>query len=231
MKRLLVAAIAAIFLLAVSCKEDSVLMYNVITFGDMVDGAFITDRGLTYHITTRDCDEFPEDQTRFLIVCDVLKKLSDTEYNIRLTSYLVPLVKAPVDEGTIPEEELGDDPINVGTGWISAGYLNIQGLLYFKQIDGAKHVINLVREEGPFPDDTLYYRLHHNANGEYPGGEISMDEMVYGYVYCCFPIADDLPEEKESMPVKLSWKWLVEGTSEDPYPTAIFSSKDNTLTR
>ena len=231
MKRLLAAALAAISILATSCKEDSVLMYNVITFGNLEDGAFITDRGITYHITSRDCEDFPEEQTRFLIICDVLKKISDTEYNIRLNSFLVPLVKEPVNEGDIPEAELGDDPINIGTGWISGGHLNIQALFYFKQLEGKKHVINIVREEGPYPDDTLYYRLHHNADGEYPGGDVDIEEMVLGYAYCCFPIADDLPEEKDAMPVKITWRWLVAGTEEDPYPTALFVSKDNTLTR
>lgn len=232
MKRILAAAIAAISILATSCKEDSVLMYNVITFGNLEEsGAFITDRGLTYHIKSRDCEEFPADVTRFLIVCDVLKKISDTEYDIRLTSYLVPLTKTPVAEGEVAEETLGDDPLNVGTGWISGGHLNIQALFYFKQEEGAKHVINIVRENGPFPDDTLYYRLRHNASGEYPGGDVDINDMVLGYAYCCFPIAADLPEDKDAMPVKLTWRWLVEGTTEDPYPTALFVSKDNTLTR
>ena len=74
------------------------------------------------------------------------------------------------------------------------------------------------------------YRLYHNANGEYPGGEVSMDDMVYGFCYCCFPIQDDLPEDKDAMPVKVTWRTLAEGTEEDPYPTKLFFSTV-TLTR
>ena len=232
MKRIIIIAAAAVLaIMAVSsCKKDPVLMYNVVTFGNIDGSTFTTDRGVVYHITEQTCEGSMEGQTRWLIVCDVLKKLSEGEYNIRLVDFVKPVVKDPVDNGQVPEEEAGDNPLNIGTGWIGGGHLNIQALFYFKQTDGAKHYINLMRDEGPFPDDTLYYRLYHNANGEYPGGEVSMDDMVYGFCYCCFPIQDDLPEDKDAMPVKVTWRTLAEGTEEDPYPTKLFFSTV-TLTR
>lgn len=235
MKRIIIAAAAVLAILAVtSCKKDPVLMYNVVTFGNIDGSTFTTDRGVVYHITEQTCEGSMEGQERWLIVCDVLKKLGEGEYNIRLVDFVKPLLKDPVNYGEVPEVEAGDNPIGIGTGWIGGGYLNLQALFHFKQSDGAKHYINLMRDEdpatAPFPDDTLYYRLYHNAGGEYPGGEISLDEMVYGYCYCCFPIAADLPEEKDAMPIKVTWRALVEGTDEDPYPTALFNAT-NTLTR
>lgn len=230
MKRIVAAALAALAIVTMACKKDTIIASNVVTFGNIDGSTFTTDRGLVYHITEQTCQGSLEGQTRWLIVCDVLKKLSDNEYNIRLTDFVRPMIKDPVNNGEIPEDQVGDNPLSVGTGWIGGGHLNIQALFHFKQTDGAKHYINLMRDEGPFPDDTLYYRLYHNANGEYPGGEVSMDEMVYGFCYCCFPIAGDLPEEKDAMPVKVTWRALVEGTEEDPYPTALFHAT-NTLTR
>ena len=232
MKRIVTVALAALAILAVSCKKDPIIAYNVVTFGSIDGSTFTTDRGVIYHITDQTCEGSMEGQERWLIVCDVLKKISDGEYNIRLVDFVKPLVKAPVDE--VPETEAADNPLGVGNGWIGGGHLNIQALFHFKQSDGAKHYINLMRdkdpETAPFQDDTLYYRLYHDANGEYPGGEVPLDEMVYGFCYCCFPILSDLPEDKDAMPVKVTWRALVEGTDEDPYPTALFHAT-NTLTR
>ena len=234
MKRIATAALAALAIMAMACSKDPIIATNVVSFGNIDGSTFTTDGGLVYHITEQTCEGSMEGQERWLIVCDVLKKVSDGEYNIRLVDFVKPIVKAPVNYGEVPEGEAGDNPISIGTGWIGGGYLNLQALFFFTQTDDSKHYINLMRDEdpetAPFQEDTLYYRLFHNANGEYPGGEVSLDEMVYGYAYCCFPIRDDLPEEKDAMPIKVTWRALVEGTDEDPYPTALFHAT-NTLTR
>jgi len=204
----LCGALAACAVLS-ACSKDSVIYYGDVAMGHVVAGSVVTDTGLTYDVVEQTCEGDLSRMDRVMTVCDILRKTAENRFDVRLTRLIQPLVKDPVAPGQIPDEELGDDPIQINTAWFSGGYINLGLGLYVLSDSETRHVLNL--EAGlNETSDTLCLRLHHNAHGEYYGAPgIDTNQLVYAGSYVCFPTKGLLPEGMDSIPVKLIWRWHV----------------------
>jgi hypothetical protein len=204
-RRTIIAALA--LLAAAACSKDNVILYGDTEIGNVVDGRFHSDAGLVYTVTEQTCDGKLEDDTRVLIICDILKRTGDKSYDIRLRSFILPLCKQPVAEGVLSEEDSREDPVSVASAWFGGGYLNINMGVYVLPESETKHVFNLVHYTKA-GSDTLYLDLKHNANGEYFGApDIKDSDLQSGGLWACFPMEGVVPDGVKSVPVKLSWMW------------------------
>ena len=74
-----------------------------------------------------------------------------------------------VQWGTLTQEELGDDPIEIVKDWVTLvedGFLTLR-FRTTSSGNGTKHFLNLVK--GVNPEDPYELHLRHNANGDTKG--------------------------------------------------------------
>jgi hypothetical protein len=98
------------------------------------------------------------------------KKISsDTLYIISLYSIEKVLMKPifVLTPGTL--DSIGNDPLSVRSLWITKKYLNLS-FRYFG--NNQKHYINLTRQEGSVPVDTISLEIRHNNKNDEPFNEI-----------------------------------------------------------
>lgn len=130
---------------------------------------------------------------------DEVKGENDTKnYYIRLNAMEEVLSKKAVYSSQVNDEEIGNDPINVGDVWFSGKYMNFTFFFYAND-PTIKHFINLVvDEDNPKADaDNIYVTFRHNA---YDDKAIN---QAFGRV--SFDIESFIPEGKESIMVHLSY--------------------------
>ena len=205
MKKLLLTVLAALTLAA--CAKDDVLVRYEQDMVLIVDGKMLTDNGLTFTVVENDATSEWTAWKRAFITCDVLRKKTETEYDIRLTDARQVLLKEAVAQGDLSEEKLGDDPIDITYGWIAGGYLNLLTRIVYSPASDKPHLINLVylgEEEG-----VQRFRLRHNSYGYYFGAPEIEVPLSVGSSYVSFPIERFLPEGKDSVEVEVIWKWHV----------------------
>ena len=212
-----VTSIIAAMLLAISCTWDDPVIYRDVTMAEpTADGRLKTDSGVIYNIVKKSCEASLEGKTRVLILCDVLKKTADKQYDIELLQLIEPLKKDPVPSSTLtkPDDGLGNDPVAITQAWISGGYMNlcVAVKILSKEQD---HVINLEFDDTA-PSDTLRFTLRHDDGVDDSTDAISSDTEI-GTAYATFPIRQLLPEGKETIPVKLSWTWDNDYTLKDGF--------------
>lgn len=203
MRKLFSALIVA--LCAVSCIWTNPI-YQDTTMVDVINPTrVITDSGITYNIESQLCDGTLETGKRTLVVCNVTKKRSDTEYDAELLSFVVPLNKAVVRASSITDP-LGDDPVGLSTLWESGGYLNMRFVVQEIE-EGKTHTMNLEWLDTE-PADTLRFVMHHDDGID--GIRLPSDddmEIMYGVGYATFPIKDLVPAGVKEMPIKITWVW------------------------
>ena len=212
-----IIAIASAFTLS-SCSQDNTILYNDIALGDIVSGRFVSDAGLTYTPVEQNCEGRLDTMGRAVIRCDILKRVSPSEYEVRLNEMSKVLKKDCLIKDEVEDlEALGGDPALISKAWISGGYLNLATQITF--ITGSKktHTLNLVYDNSVSSSDTLHFHLLHNSykecyptrkmidDGDYPTGA----EYSAGIAYASFPIMTFLPEGKESVPIKVHYTWYV----------------------
>ena len=193
-------------LLAVACGRDDVILHGETTMADIRDGVLVTDNGLTYHIAEdRTSSEWKSWQRTF-VTCDILRQRSDKAFDIRLIEAHSVLRKEPVPEGAVPDETLGDDPVQITAGWVSGGYLNLMLRVVYRPED-EPHLINLVRL--PDEDGTVRFRLRHNSHGDYYGAPGVEPPLSFGLSYVSFPVPADLPaaDGLAGVPVEIRYRW------------------------
>ena len=205
MKRLIFSIVAV--LLTAACAKDDVLLRNEQDMVLVVDGKLLTDNGLTFTVVQDDSDAGWEGWQRALVTCDVLRKTSDTGYEVRLTAAQRVLLKDAVEEGELSDEEMGDDPIDIVSGWIAGDYLNLLTRVVFDPDSGQAHFINLVwlGEE----DGVVRFRLRHNSFGYYFGAPDVVPPVVLGSSFVTFPVGRFLPEGAQAAEAEVIWKWHV----------------------
>ena len=193
--------------LAISCGRDDTLLRGERTMADIRDGVLTTDNGLTYHIAEDETSTEWKSWNRTFITCDILRQRSEKAFDIRLTEAHSVLRKEVVAEGAIPDETLGDDPIQITSGWVSGGYINLLLRVVFRPED-EPHLINLVR----LPDasgTTVRFRLRHNSHGDYYGAPGVEPPLSFGIAYVSFPVPSDLPEADgaDGTQVEIRYRW------------------------
>jgi len=189
--------------LAAACSRDDTLVYGDTAIGNVSGGRILTDTGLTYVVAEKTCTGSLDTLRRAIVSCDILRKVSAKEYEIRLNEIYRVLLKDPLALSKADPKIVGDDPIQVYTSWISGGYLNMSTVIAYKANSGVTHVINLVYDDS-YPDGELNLTLLHNANGEtYP----EQDGLAFGKAFVSFPISDLLPEGMDKITANLSWRW------------------------
>lgn len=203
MRKLLSATLVA--LCAVSCVWNTPL-YNDTTMADVIDATTLkTDAGITYKVVDQLCDGTLEAGKRVLAACNVMKKKTETEYDVELVTFLVPLKKETVKSSSVTDP-LGDDPVFVNSLWISGGYLNMRFTVQELE-EGKVHTMNLEWLDTQ-PADTLRFVMHHDDGID--GIHIPSDEdrdVMYGSAYATFPIKALVPAGVKEMPVKINWNW------------------------
>lgn len=187
----------------VACQKDNTLHYGDITMGNVIDGKFISDQGITFNIQEQTCSGILDTLKRAIVTCDILSKTGQNEYNIRLNAFSNVLTKAPVDSLSVNDSTiLVEDPIGVGKMWYAGGYLNMQIAIPFKPSSGIAHMVNLVLNNDQSSNDTYRFTLKHNAFGEVMT-ENDMD-FVIGQTYVSFPIANIIDGNKAK--IQVGWK-------------------------
>ena len=213
-----VISVISLFMLS-SCSEDLTIMYNDIEMGDIISGRFVNDAGITFTPVEQECEGQLDTMGRAIIRCDILKKVSATEYEIRLKEMSKVLKKDCLISDEVEDiDALGEDPALISQAWVSAGYLNIASQITFIQNSSKRHLLNLLYDKTRDNTDTLHFELRHNAYGEcYPttgmidSGVVIPDGTSYsvGVAYASFPVMKFLPEGKDSIPIKIKYTWYV----------------------
>lgn len=209
MKKLFAIVLAALCFAA--CKKDDTILYQYSAFGDVsLSGTYLVgDNGISFHITKVSGTDSYMAQERVLFVCNVLKKVSDSEYNIELLDWNRVVRKDYVKSSEVTDDEaLGNAPVYLTNAWVSGQYLNMAVAITFVQNSEAKHIVNLVLDEASSDDKTLCFVLRHNSNGESvgAGSSLTFDDVALGRAYYSFPIQDLIPLGG-SKEIKITWEW------------------------
>ena len=171
-----------------------------------IDGeTIVSDQGNIFHITetlfSYDLSKF--ESGRVMLSCDVLKKTSENNYDVRLTGIsgvLIKNVKTMAD--STPEEDLAvNDPVLIRELWYSGGYINMTIEVAFKNESKTHHYINLIREESS-EDGKYTFTLRHNAQGEVPTEE-DRNHYTGSIGYVSFPVSELIKGDK----AKITFNW------------------------
>ncbi|MDR1221387.1 MAG: hypothetical protein LBL07_00725 [Tannerella sp.] len=198
-----------------SCRDevDNVYVsYGVIRNVTSKDSyEILTDKGNTLVVTRSYTSAAIEDGKRILANYEILSDRDKNKsiYEVKVNGFYYLLSKPPVSESFILADEemrrdsIGNDPFNRVEASFGGDYINIKFNLYYSGNSDRKHMINLIYDDTRSTADTLYLTLRHNAYGEALGKTSSPLYRAWGM--CSFKIADLLPEDAASMPVKLTW--------------------------
>lgn len=200
----------SIALFAFSCSKENIIVSGVMDIGTLSESRFVTDNGMVLNIAENKSGKELTKYGRAVLRFDVLRKISENNYDIRILSINIPLTKPYTDSGTISEDELGKDLIFLKSGWFSGGYLNAELFIPVKKGSRNKHLINLVFDEAADNSDTLHFALRHNGYGEILDLSKPFEEqsdIVNGGLFASFPVARALPSGKNEMPVLISYTW------------------------
>jgi len=206
--------------MALSCSKDKrdTLASGMQACGELSGDAISTDEGLTLRITEVADDlsrEGLKDGNRLLVIFDVLTKLGEKSYEIRLKSYATILCKPCVEQSELAETDtLGTDPIYIVDGWSSGGYMNLRIAFPYLQGSGALHLINLVHLEDV--GDTLCFSLRHNGHGYGSAYPSSHNGYMFYLAYTSFPVSKYIPSDREWSPVKVTSSWFLDTLASSP---------------
>lgn len=193
-------------LLAVACDKDDTIYYGDTTMVTYVNGAWVSDQGMTYYIVEQDCEDGYMEYERLLFYCDILGAVngSTDKFNIRLRGWYDVLTKDFLTESGLSDydNDPGDDPIYISSGWTSGGYINLYCAFAYESSDGGTHLINLIYDDTAESTDTLYFTLTHNGFGA------SDEPDAYAGFYFSVPYTSAMPDGVSYIPAKISYNWL-----------------------
>lgn len=206
--RKILAIMAALCL--ISCQKDDTLQYFNTTMGNFSDGKFISDQGNTFNIKELACQNVSDTIARAIIVCDVLSKTGEKEYDIRLHDVSGVFTKTPVDSTSVTDSTIFvENPLSIGEMWCSGGYINMFIYIPMKSGSTQAHLINLVRNDASAEEGVYEFVLKHNAYGEIMTGEDT--DFVLGGTYVSFPVAGMFKEDKATIRIRWTAHKEVEG--------------------
>ena len=209
MRKILFATLAA-FIALTSCKEDNTLFYNNVTMGNIDGDYIVSDQGNTFEIAEDlaniKLDSF--EYGRVILSCDVLQKIEENRYSIRLTNIASVLTKQTVAADSIVSEDDEvnvDNPLVIQDLWYGGGYINMLLQFAVKSQSETKHLINLVYNGVTTDEEGLEnytFTLRHNAFGDVPT-EDDVEEYKTSYGYVSFPVAELIKGDKAH--IVLNW--------------------------
>ena len=209
------AIVLAILCLA-SCKKDEIILTNLESMGNVSPAGITIDSGITLQVTKLSCEDGYTAHERIHFLCNVLKKVSDTKYEVELLYWARVLCKDYVLPGAAyPGSDLGSFPIKPNTVWVSGNYLNIESYTTFVKDSKAIHYINLEYNEAASDNNTLRFTLKHNTtDGESmkPDSPLTPADVVLGRSYLSVPIRDLIPEgSTKTLEITYEWHILQDG--------------------
>lgn len=218
------AAMAAL----TSCKKDDTLQYGNATMGNVVDGTFISDHGNIFTVVEKNTNAELEKMKRAFVVCDVLKKVAETEneYEVRLNGCVEVLTKSPVEKSYADsDEEMSvNDPINIEYPvylWTSGGYINMLVSFDVKTGSKTKHLVNLVFDKEASTGNQYVFNLRHNSFGESLIYGTADSQLAHNYV--SFPITDIIKDNTAE--IIINWTWFKSNGFEWTNETQDYSCK------
>lgn len=186
-------------------------MYSTYSIGNIINGVFVSDEGLTYNVTEQTCEGRIDTMKRAFIVCDVLEKTSgkDNAFNIRLRDLHSVLVKDVLYSDKVEEDVIGTNPISLTNGWVSKGYLNIYFHFTYFAESTKKHFINLVVDKEKSTENNIVLELRHNGYGETldKASDGDLRRVKVGQGYASFKIDDIIPEGMDKITATINWVW------------------------
>lgn len=207
-----------------SCNSTGEHYSPAMLIGQLTTTRFIADDGTVGNIIKADLPA--KNLNRAIAIVEIIDKISETEYNIRLRNYAEIKVKAITEKLDYTDDEyesLGTDPTFLYDGFLSGGYVNLQ-LGYFTTTgtNAKEHSFTLVFDSMKSQSDTLYFEIKHNADGE------TLDMSKFTSVqqlstmmnsqnlkstadYFSFNFKKVLGQEDSAIkthPIKISAKWL-----------------------
>ncbi len=213
--------------LAVSCSKKGFDLDDYAPSDKAEEGFGIADRSLTRFTISMDngdfvtIDELNEELevksittgSRLLANYEVKETVSAPDGTREITARLnhfsiipTPEIVRSTDEDA--ETYVGVEPLNVAEAVISSGkYLNVNYQIKYLN-PKADHRISLLVDEEASDENTVVLWLKHNALDDIP----ILETFKYGRV--SFNVEDLIPEGKDRIDVKLSWKTYVQGTKE-----------------
>ena len=189
---------------------DSIYDSNV-TMGNIVEGKFISDQGLSYNIIDQTCEDKLDGIKRAMISCDIINKIDEKNYDIILNDVEEIFTKSPIDSTAVTNEDnLIENPINIGEVWYSGGYLNMLISFPVKKDSSQAHLINLVRNDEKSSTGNHEFTFRHNAFGEIITTE-DIDFVLAGR-YVSFPLTHFFKQDETNIQIILNW---TSNTTED----------------
>lgn len=200
-------AAAAALMLAASCNKDNTVAYGYEGIGTVAGSSIILDNGVQFNVTSLQTDDGYKACERVYFYCDILKETSTGYFNIRLLKWTKVLRKQAVTYSSVSDwDEIGDDAVALGQGWMSGEYLNMAVLFSAKTGSETSHYLNLVYDDVNSGTDTLRFQLRHNGKGEsFPS--IAYEDMTIVKAFASFPIRNYIPAELNEIPIKVTWNW------------------------
>lgn len=215
MKKFLLA-LALPVLLAACNKMEDVLMYDDISFGEVVSGKIVTDAGNTYNVVeSKLSDDSWKNAGRYIFDCDILTKVSDGNYNVRLHDFAPVKVVNALKSSEISAEARGNDGVLASQVWMSGPGANI--LVQYTAVKNSNmfHDINLVLDEERSKDKHLYFVLTHNGNGEtFDNEEVSLDNLGIYSKYYTFDIRELVKGLSGSYTLTFEYDWFISSGQE-----------------
>ena len=222
MKKILIAAVAALALLS-SCKKDNYYMYGAIETGNFNKGVFVTDNGLRFTIRENLTETDISTLDRAIIMCDIYGPENTTGvYEIRLRNYAeMAIVEPLLQSAVLAEREFSTDPLSLTRCWRSGNYINL-GLGFMTMRGGtAEHRFDVIVDDTHELDDSLRIRIEHFADGEYPGSDtFNFISSETSGCYLSVPTEGIIAGNPEKVPFKVtlsSYKYDVYGDPMEGY--------------
>lgn len=225
----IIATIAVTLSLTGCFKQDDIVQ-SAMSIGEMTrPDLFISDEGLTLHITDSSIGELLPATGRIIIIYDIINELvKDKEFNVKATAYYPVSRKNPVasNENDLDGENkpLGSDPVRLNSGWVSGGYLNVEAWILTKRSSSAVHTINLEYKgiENREGKEIMVFELRHNASGDAPqvdekGNVTNLAQFETVATYLSFAIENLIPEGSDRFPVEIAHAFYYTNETADGY--------------
>ena len=217
-------------------NDDVKVSYGVIrNINSMNNYEILTDKGNTLKVLKSHATQTIENEKRVLVNYEILSDKDKDKhiFDVQVNGFYQLLSKPVIFESFIQQDEenrrdsIGNDPFNQIDCGFGGNYININFEITYSLYSDKKHLINLVYDDLHTDGDTIYFTLLHNAYGEIPGNNISLQK---GIGRSSFKISDLLPSGITSKVVKITWyEYGLNNESRERTISGIFKINDTSL--
>ena len=205
-------AIVLVVLCLAACKKEEIILTNLETLGNVSPSGITIDSGITLQVTKLSCDDGYTAHERIHFLCNVLKKVSDSKYEVELLQWARVLCKDYVVPGAAyPGSDLGLFPIFPNRVWASGEYLNFEVYTTFLKDSKSVHYLNLEFNGTASDGETLQFTLKHNtADGESmsPDSSLTPEDVSLGRSFLSVPMRNLIPEGS-TRKLEITYEWHI----------------------